>query len=183
MDTSGAVQVLDQRHLHLAQAAELIRLVPDYPVPGVQFRDIAPMLADASAFQAVVEALGDGDDFDVVAGVEARGFLMAAAVAQARGTGVIGLRKPGKLPVVADRVDYDLEYGSATLELPAGTLETGQRVLVVDDVLATGGTLEAACRLIGNAGAKVAAAAVVLELAALGGRGKTDHTVRALLSV
>ncbi|GAA2802404.1 adenine phosphoribosyltransferase [Saccharopolyspora taberi] len=178
------VQVLDGSDDDLRQAAKLIREVPDFPEPGVLFRDISPMLADGAALNAVVAALGRGLEFDVVAGVEARGFLLGAAVAQAFGTGVIGLRKPGKLPEVADRVDYDLEYGSATLELPADTLQAGQRVLVVDDVLATGGTLDAACRLVLRAGAGVAAAAVVLELTALGGRARLDEQdLRPLLSV
>ncbi|KAA5832091.1 adenine phosphoribosyltransferase [Saccharopolyspora hirsuta] len=166
----------------LRRAAELIREVPDFPEPGVLFRDISPMLADRAGLHAVVSALGRDCEFDVVAGVEARGFLVGAAVAQAYGTGVIGLRKPGKLPVVADRVSYTLEYGQATLELPADTLRAGQRVLIVDDVLATGGTLGAACRLVRQAGAEVAAAAVVLELTALEGRDKImGEEVRALL--
>ncbi|GAA4869616.1 adenine phosphoribosyltransferase [Saccharopolyspora cebuensis] len=178
------MQVVDQTDSALRAAAELVREVPDFPEPGVLFRDISPMLADGPALAAVVGALGRDFRFDVVAGVEARGFLLGAAVAQAAGTGVIGLRKPGKLPEVADRVDYTLEYGRATLELPAGTLRAGQRVLVVDDVLATGGTLGAACRLVRQAGSDVAAAAVVLELTALEGRDKiAGEEIRALLSV
>jgi adenine phosphoribosyltransferase len=182
MGESESMQVHEE-NLHLEQAAELIRLVPDYPSPGVLFRDIGPLLADAGALGAVVQALGSKYEFDLVAGVEARGFLLAAAVAHARGTGVAGLRKPGKLPVVADRIDYDLEYGSASLELPGDTLAPGQRVLVVDDVLATGGTLGAACELVTNAGAKVVAAAVVLEISALRGRDRTDEAVQALFTV
>ncbi|SEG70860.1 adenine phosphoribosyltransferase [Saccharopolyspora kobensis] len=182
MTEQVAVQVTDESDLDLRRAAALIREVPDFPEPGVLFRDISPMLADGAGLRAVVSALGRDCEFDVVAGVEARGFLVGAAVAQAFGTGVIGLRKPGKLPVVADRVDYELEYGRATLELPADTLRSGQRVLIVDDVLATGGTLGAACRLVRQAGAEVAAAAVVLELTALEGRDKLmGEEVRALL--
>lgn len=147
------------------------------------FRDIGPMLADRSAFRAVVDALGSGLDCDVVAGVEARGFLLGAAVAYAQGVGVVALRKPGKLPVVADRVDYELEYGTASLELAADTIRPGQRVLVIDDVLATGGTLAGACELVRRAGAEVAAAKVVLELTALGGRAKVADDVLALLAV
>lgn len=181
-ETAISVQVTDATDHALRQAAELIREVPDFPEPGVLFRDISPLLADGAGLNAVVSALGRDVEFDVVAGVEARGFLVGAAVAQEFGTGVIGLRKPGKLPVVADRVDYTLEYGRATLELPADTLRPGQRVLIVDDVLATGGTLGAACRLVRQAGADVAAAAVVLELTALEGRDKImGETVRALL--
>ncbi|MGW1681503.1 adenine phosphoribosyltransferase [Saccharopolyspora sp. NPDC002376] len=182
MTEQTAVEVTDTSDLALRRAAELIREVPDFPEPGVLFRDISPMLADSAGLSAVVSALGRDCEFDVVAGVEARGFLVGAAVAQAYGTGVIGLRKPGKLPVVADRVSYTLEYGQATLELPADTLRAGQRVLIVDDVLATGGTLGAACRLVRQAGAEVSAAAVVLELTALEGRDKImGEEVRALL--
>ncbi|MER7012116.1 adenine phosphoribosyltransferase [Saccharopolyspora sp. NPDC000359] len=182
MTGQSTVQVTDTSDLALRRAAELIREVPDFPEPGVLFRDISPVLADGAGLHAVVSALGRGCQFDVVAGVEARGFLVGAAVAQAHGTGVVGLRKPGKLPVVADRVSYTLEYGQATLELPADTLAAGQRVLIVDDVLATGGTLGAACRLVRQAGAEVAAAAVVLELTGLAGRDKVaGEQVRALL--
>ncbi|CAM01337.1 adenine phosphoribosyltransferase [Saccharopolyspora erythraea NRRL 2338] len=180
---SSPVRVLDELDAELRAASGLVREVPDFPEPGVLFRDISPMLADGRALAAVVAALGRGHDFDVVAGVEARGFLLGAAVAQAHGTGVVGLRKPGKLPEVAHRVDYRLEYGSASLELPAGTLRAGQRVLVVDDVLATGGTLNAACELVRSAGSEVAAATVVLELTALGGRNKVpDVALHALLT-
>ncbi|GAA4618552.1 adenine phosphoribosyltransferase [Saccharopolyspora hordei] len=182
MTEQTTIQVSDVSDPDLRRAAQLVREVPDFPEPGVLFRDISPVLADGAGLRAVVSALGRDCEFDVVAGVEARGFLVGAAVAQAHGTGVVALRKPGKLPVVADRVDYALEYGRATLELPADTLRAGQRVLIVDDVLATGGTLGAACRLVRQAGAEVAAAAVVLELTALGGRDKVlGEEVRALL--
>ncbi|WP_243788962.1 adenine phosphoribosyltransferase [Saccharopolyspora gloriosae] len=181
MADSDVVRVI---HPTLNHAARLIREVPDFPEPGVLFRDISPLLADGEALSAVVTALGDGHEFDVVAGVEARGFLVGAAVAQAYGTGVVGLRKPGKLPEVADRIDYSLEYGTASLELATDTISAGQRVLLVDDVLATGGTLNAACELLGRAGAKVSAAAVVLELTALGGRDRiAGADVHALLAV
>lgn len=181
MSGSEGVRVLDPS---LREAVGLIREIPDFPAPGVLFRDISPMLADGDALNALARAIGGDGGFDIVAGVEARGFLLGAAVAQAFGAGVVGLRKPGKLPVVAERVRYDLEYGSASLELPADTLEAGQRVLVVDDVLATGGTLEAACELVRSSGAKVSAAAVVLELTALSGREKlAEETLRVLLAV
>lgn len=178
------MQVMDETDGALREAAGLVREVPDFPEPGVLFRDIGPMLADGPALAAVVAALGRGVQFDVVAGVEARGFLVGAAVAQAHGTGIVGLRKPGKLPAVADRIDYALEYGHASLELPADALRGGQRVLVVDDVLATGGTLGAACELVRKSGADVASAAVVLELTALGGRRNLGvEPVGALLQV
>ncbi len=121
---------------------------------------------------------------DVVVGVEARGFLLGAAAAYALGTGVIGVRKPGKLPVVCDREGYELEYGITSLELAHGVLRTGQRALVVDDVLATGGTAAATCALIERAGATVEDIAVLLEIAALGGRDRlAGRCLRALLTV
>ena len=117
--------------------------MPDFPEPGVLFRDLSPLFADAGAFKAVIDALAGtvGPDVEALAGVEARGFLLAAAVGYARGLGVVLIRKPGKLPQVAGRVDYALEYGTATVELPAGVVRPGQRVAVLDDVLATGGTV------------------------------------------
>ncbi|WP_344130076.1 adenine phosphoribosyltransferase [Saccharopolyspora halophila] len=177
-----SVQVTDETDAELVRSVDLIREVPDFPEPGVLFRDIGPMLSDSTALRAITAALGRDLEFDVVAGVEARGFLLGAAVAQHFGTGVIGLRKPGKLPAVADSISYELEYGHATLELPADTLAAGQRVLVVDDVLATGGTLGAACHLIAQAGAEVTAAAVVMELTGLRGRDNVSGTeIRTLL--
>jgi adenine phosphoribosyltransferase len=133
----------------------------------------------------VVDALAAGAPaVDIVAGVEARGFLLGAAVGYARGTGVVGVRKPGKLPMVADRECYTLEYGATTLELADGALGPGQRVLVVDDVLATGGTLAATCALVERAGATVVGIGVVVEIAALAGRERlTDRPVQALLTV
>jgi adenine phosphoribosyltransferase len=170
--------------------------VPDFPVPGVLFRDLTPVFADAVGFRRMVEGLtvpqdgdpraaavaGDGDPgFDVVVGVEARGFLLAAAVALGAGVGVVPVRKAGKLPRAAVSADYALEYGTATLELHADALHPGQRVLLVDDVLATGGTLGAAVALVEQLGAVVTAISVVIELAALGGRQRVaPHAVHAL---
>lgn len=159
----------------LRRAAALVRDVPDYPTAGVLFKDITPVLADAAAFQAVVAAMAEplrGRDVsaDVVVGVEARGFLLGAAVALSVGIGVIPARKAGKLPVVAASREFELEYGTATLELPDGVLGPGSRVFVVDDVLATGGTLAASCELIEQVGATVHGIGVLMELAALGGR-------------
>ena len=158
----------------LARAFGLIRQVPDFPEPGVLFRDLTPMLADPAALRAVTDGLADAlsAGTELIAAVEARGFLLGAVVAARLGVGVVPVRKPGKLPVVADRIDYALEYGTATLELPADTVWPGVRVAVVDDVLATGGTVDATCQLLGRAGADVTAVAVLLELAALGGRGR-----------
>jgi adenine phosphoribosyltransferase len=171
--------------------------VPDFPVPGVVFRDLTPVFADAGVFRRVVDALttpadldpraaalggsDGGPGFDVVAGVEARGFLLAAAVALDAGTGVVPVRKAGKLPREVVSAEYDLEYGTATLELHTDSIRPGQRVLVVDDVLATGGTLEAAVALVERLGGVVTSVAVVVELAALGGRQRVaPHPVHAL---
>jgi len=169
--------------------------VPDFPEPGVVFRDLTPVFADAGAFRRVVDALtepagcdpraaalsGGGLGFDVVAGVEARGFLLAAAVALDAGTGVVPVRKAGKLPRERVAAEYALEYGTATLELHTDSIRPGQRVLVVDDVLATGGTLEAAIGLVEQLGGVVTAVAVVVELAELGGRQRiAPHPVHAL---
>lgn len=158
--------------VELDDALRLITEVPDFPEPGVLFRDLSPLFASADAFAAVVDGLAGTLDPDVelLAAIEARGFLLAAAVGYARGLGVVPVRKPGKLPMVAGRVSYDLEYGTATLELPAGTVQPGTRVAVIDDVLATGGTVRAATALLEDVGAKVTGVSVVVELADLGGR-------------
>ncbi len=163
----------------------LIREVADYPQPGVLFRDLAPLFADAAAFRTAVDGLAAPvPQIDVVIGVEARGFLLGAAVAYALGAGVVGVRKPGKLPVVSDRESYALEYGVASLELAHGVLRTGQRALVVDDVLATGGTVAATCALAERAHVTVEGVSVLLEIASLRGRDRLrGHTVHALLTV
>jgi adenine phosphoribosyltransferase len=168
----------------LHRAESLIRKVPDYPEPGVLFRDITPLLADADGFATVIGGLaGWAEGSDVVVGVEARGFLLGAAVAIAARLGVVPVRKAGKLPLVEATQDYQLEYGSATLELPAGVLQPGARVYLVDDVLATGGTLGACCELVERAGATVSGIGVLLELPALGGRARLPgRGVTALLS-
>ncbi|MFI5612995.1 adenine phosphoribosyltransferase [Amycolatopsis sp. NPDC051903] len=158
--------------MDLEKALGLIAEVPDFPEPGVLFRDLSPLFADAAGFAAVVDALAGTLDpgVELLAGVEARGFLLAAAVGYSRGLGVVLVRKPGKLPSVAGRVDYALEYGTASVELPAGVVRPGTRVTVIDDVLATGGTVAATAKLLESAGAVLDSVSVVLELAALGGR-------------
>lgn len=169
----------------VALLVPLIREVPDFPEPGVLFRDLAPVLADATAFRTVVDALIVlAHQVDVVVGVEARGFLLGAAAAYALGTGVVGLRKPGKLPLVSDSEAYVLEYGVTSLELADGVLRPGQRALVIDDVLATGGTVAAACALIERAGASVSGIAVLLEISTLQGRNRLGgRSLHALLTI
>lgn len=172
--------------MRLEDALTLVREVPDFPDQGVLFRDLSPLLADAAAFRAVTDAFAAEipDGVSTVVALEARGFLFGAALAAVHGFGLVTVRKPGKLPVVADRVTYSLEYGTATFELPEGVIEPGANVVIVDDVLATGGTIEAAAGLVDRAGAKVAAVAVVVEIAALGGRERlAGHNLRSLLVV
>ena len=169
--------------MDLEKALGFIAEVPDFPEPGVLFRDLSPLFAEADAFRAVIDALADTLDpsVEALAGVEARGFLLAAAVGYSRGLGVILVRKPGKLPRVAGRVDYALEYGTASVEVPVGIIRPGQRVAVLDDVLATGGTVAATSKLLEDAGAVVNGVSVIVELAALGGRSAlTNRQVHAL---
>lgn len=152
-----------------------IRDIPDFPKPGVGFKDITPLLADASAFAAAIAQMAHpfGDaGIQQVCAIEARGFIFGGAIAQHLGCGFVPLRKPGKLPARTISIDYALEYGSDRLEVHADTLAGGARVLIVDDVLATGGTLAAAADLLERAGAQVAGAAVLVELAFLGGRAR-----------
>lgn len=162
----------------------LVRDVPDFPSPGILFRDITPVLADAEALTVVATELAAlVGAADVVAGIEARGFLLGAAVALVAGTGIVPVRKAGKLPRVAASRTYELEYGTATLELPAETVAPGARVFVVDDVLATGGTAAAACDLLRDVGAEVTGFGALLELTSLGGRSRLDPLpVHALLA-
>ena len=157
--------------------AARVRDVPDFPKPGVMFKDITPLLDDHAAFTSVVEALaaaGRDDDGDVVVdkvvGMEARGFILAAPVALALGVGFVPVRKPGKLPSETRAVNYELEYGEETLEMHTDALAAGERVLVIDDVLATGGTARATAELVELGGATVHALAVMLELSFLPGR-------------
>lgn len=160
---------------------------PDFPSPGILFRDLTPVFADAVAFRAVIDALvEDLDDTDAgrpvaIAGVEARGFLLAAAAAFSAGRGVLAVRKAGKLPGTVVAQPYDLEYGVAALELHPGRLPLGSPVFLVDDVLATGGTLAAAAALLEQSGYKVTGIGVVLELEGLGGRERlSGHPLRSV---
>ena len=167
-------------HKDLAYAESLIAETPDYPEPGVLFRDISPMLADPAALRDACAAIVEPfkGQFDIVGGIEARGFLLAGYIAATEGVGMLPIRKAGKLPTPAAAVTYNLEYGSATIEAP-GVLKPGERVLLVDDVLATGGTIAAAREIVSQLGAVTIGSAVILELLGLGGREHVGdiHTV------
>ncbi|GAA3833252.1 adenine phosphoribosyltransferase [Sphaerisporangium flaviroseum] len=161
-----------------------IRDVPDYPQAGVVFKDITPLLADHTAFSAVIDALALDLDVDKVVGIEARGFILAAPVAYQAGAGFVPVRKKGKLPAETFEGSYDLEYGSAVIEVHRDAFAPGDRVLIVDDVLATGGTARAAVELVSRAGAEVVGFSVLMELAFLRGRDRLgDVDVRALVAV
>jgi adenine phosphoribosyltransferase len=164
-----------------------IRDVADFPTPGVMFKDINPLLADPVAFGTVVQALAEqahAASVNKIAGIEARGFFFAAPVALEVCLGVLPIRKAGKLPGETLRETYDLEYGSATVEMQRGAVEPGDRVLVIDDVLATGGTAVAAAKLLRSAGAEPVGLSVLLELTFLGGRERVAPLpVSALLPV
>ena len=158
----------------------------DFPQPGIVFRDITPVFADGPSLRAVVDEMLTpfAGQFDAVAGLEARGFIFAAAAARAAGVGVIPVRKAGKLPGVLLHESFQLEYGEATFEVNPEWLESGSRVLIMDDVLATGGTARAAVSLIEQAGWNVVGVSVALELADLSGRELLgDHRVHSLLSL
>ncbi len=160
-----------------------LRDIPDFPRPGVVFKDITPLLADPVAFGAVVAALATGrrGEVDLVAGVEARGFVVGAALAHAMGVGFVPVRKAGKLPGDTVAASYDLEYGSATIEVHADAVGAGARVVLVDDVLATGGTALAAWELLERVGAEVVGFDCIVELAFLGGRDRlAGRPVRSL---
>ena len=153
--------------------SDLIRDVPDFPKPGIVFKDITPVLADADGFAEAMAELAEpwrGTALDAVIGVESRGFILGAALARELDIGFVPVRKPGKLPARTLTLDYALEYGSDRLEIHADALPAGARVLVIDDVLATGGTLRAAVALARQQGAEVVGAAVLVELAFLGAR-------------
>jgi len=166
--------------------ASLVRNVPDFPLPGIQFKDITTLVGNGPAFAQVIATMADryrGGGIDAVVGVESRGFIFSAPIALELGVGLVPIRKPGKLPAETYQVEYELEYGSNKLEIHRDAFAPGARVLVVDDLLATGGTIGAACKLIAQAGANVVELAFVIELAFLGGRAKlAPHPIFSLLT-
>ncbi|GAA2166141.1 adenine phosphoribosyltransferase [Humibacillus xanthopallidus] len=169
-----------------ALVASRLRDIPDFPQPGIVFKDFTPLLADGAAFEALVSDIAQRyrGQVDVLVGIEARGFILAAAVAYELGLGMVPVRKAGKLPGETLKESYALEYGTAEIEVHTDAFEPGQRVLVLDDVLATGGTAEACAQLVERAGASVAAIEVVLELGFLDGRSRlAGHVVNAILTV
>ncbi len=164
---------------------KLIREVPDFPKPGILFYDITTLLKDKAGFKRIIDALTEGispHKPDLVLGIEARGFIFAPALAYNLGAGFVPVRKPHKLPAETERVTYDLEYGTDTLAIHKDAIKLGARVIVADDLLATGGTASAAIRLVEKLGGKVAAATFVIELDALKGRDKlSGYNVISLL--
>ena len=162
----------------------LIRDIPDFPKPGIRFRDITPLLANPSGLALAVELLANpfrGMNIDLVVGAESRGFIFGTAVACCLSAGFVIVRKPGKLPHQRISMTYDLEYGKDTLEMHADSIVKGQRVLIVDDLLATGGTMKACCDLVNQLGGEIAGLAVLIELAGLKGRDKLGIPVHSVI--
>jgi adenine phosphoribosyltransferase len=172
-------------HNPIERLKALIRDIPDFPKKGIMFRDITPLLASAPGLGLAVELLANpfrGKNVDLVIGAESRGFIFGTAVACCLSAGFGLVRKPGKLPYQKISMSYDLEYGKDTLEMHADAIVKGQRVLIVDDLLATGGTMKACCDLVKQLGGEIAGAAVLIELAGLGGREKVaPHDVHAVV--
>ncbi len=163
----------------------LIRDVPDFPKPGILFKDITPLLGDGTAFRRSVELLAESladVACDAVVGIESRGFLFGAALAMAKGVGFVPVRKPGKLPWKTASESYELEYGTDTIEIHLDAVAEGQRVLMVDDLLATGGTMEAALKLVRRIGGDPVACCFAIELNFLEGRKRLDAPVHALVN-
>lgn len=162
-----------------------IRTIPDFPTPGIQYRDITPLVRDPAALRLAVYQLIHpyiGEKLTAVVGMEARGFIFGSLAAWELGIGFVPLRKPGKLPYDVHSISYDLEYGNTSLEVHVDALSDKDRVLIIDDVLATGGTAAASCQLIQKLGAEIAACAFVVELDALKGRQKlADYRIHSLL--
>jgi len=171
--------------VQIEQLKELIRQVPDFPKPGILFYDITTLLKNAEGLRTAIEALADhwrAARPEVVVGIEARGFIFAPAVAYALGAGFVPVRKPNKLPAATERIEYALEYGTDSLEIHRDAIAPGARVLIVDDVLATGGTAQAVAHLVEKLGGRVLGIGFVVELSFLGGRRKLEaYPVHSLL--
>ena len=166
--------------------SQYLRDVPDFPKPGILFKDITPMLASPDAMRECVRLLAamDWGRIDHIAAIESRGFLFGVPLALELGIGFVPIRKPGKLPWKTNRVEYELEYGTDAVEMHRDAVQEGQRVLMVDDLLATGGTMAAACQLVTDMGAEVAGCAFVIELGFLPGRDKlAPHRTEALIHI
>ena len=163
-----------------------IREVPDFPKPGILFYDITTLLREGDAFREVIDRMAEavkGEKIDLVVGMESRGFIFAAPLADRLGAGFVPVRKLGKLPAETIEVEYDLEYGTATLEIHRDAISKGQRVLVVDDLLATGGTVIGTIELVRRLGGEIAGLSFMVELTALGGRAKLgDYSIHTLLA-
>jgi adenine phosphoribosyltransferase len=163
---------------------QLIRDIPDFPKPGILFRDITPLLADPPGLALAVELLANpyrGKNIDLVVGAESRGFIFGTAVACCLSAGFVVVRKPGKLPHTRISMTYDLEYGKDTLEMHADAIVRGQRVLIVDDLLATGGTMKACCDLVQKLGGEIAGIAVLIELTGLRARHKLPFPIHSVV--
>lgn len=169
----------------LSEIEGAIRSIPDFPKPGIQFKDITPLLADARLFSGTIDLMTDNlkpGMVDAVVGIDARGFIFAAAAAVKLGAGFIPIRKKGKLPFQTHEQDYALEYGTATVAVHVDALKAGSRVLLIDDLLATGGTAAAAAALVQKLGAQILEISFLIELSFLGGRQKlSDYPVRSLV--
>ncbi len=173
--TNKAVDIPVERVPDAETLRSLIRDVPNFPKPGILFKDITPLLADPAGLALAVELMAQpfrGRKLDVVVGAESRGFIFGTALAKTLSIGFVPIRKPGKLPADRRRFEYQLEYGMDALEIHADALSAGQRVLIVDDLLATGGTLAACANLVSDLGAEIAGIVVLIELTELGGRAK-----------
>ena len=160
------------------QLRDYIRNIPDFPKAGINFKDISPLLADGEAFSECTSELSVNmpENIDAIVGIESRGFLFGAALAQLTGVGFVPIRKPGKLPAETHAIEYELEYGTDVLEIHRDALNKGHRVVIVDDLLATGGTAAATIQLVEQLGAEVAACLFVIELDFLGGKEKLGNT-------
>lgn len=172
--------------MQVAQLRSLVRAIPDFPKPGILFRDITPLIKDADGFKSAIDMLTQayrGQKLDYIVAIEARGYLVGAPLAHALGVGLIPVRKPGKLPYNTLKANYALEYGTNTLEVHSDALSHGERVIIADDLLATGGTASATKELVERLGGEVVGFAFLIELADLKGRDKLGKTpVTALMS-